>query len=311
VTSVVNLYVNNPNAKGQKRTLFARHILRKIFLEDWAMKLTALVITFGLWFGVTGLSTPATKRFTSVPLNISGPDDAEITTPQSDIEIVVSGDKRKLDQINKPDLTANIDVTDMPAGERVVSLMPENVVVNLPDGVKLVEVFPIRIPVKMETIVEKEIEVRAKIGSGPPAGFEVYGSAVLPQKMRVRGPAGFINTLEFVETAEIDLSDRREGFTARQVPVTLANQKAAVQTTVVDVAFRIGERRVERRFTMPVALYPDLRATFVLYGPRSILLRARADQLTVEYGTPGDGTGRVILPPEWADQVEVRDLRIE
>jgi hypothetical protein len=91
----------------------------------------------------------------------------------------------------------------------------------------------------------------------------------------------------------------------------LANQKAAVQTTVVDVAFRIGERRVERPFTMPVALYPDLRATFVLYGPRSILLRARTDQMTVEYGTEGDGTGRVVLPAEWYDQVEVRDLKIE
>ena len=31
------------------------------------MKLIALVITLGLWLGVTGLSTPTTKRFT-VPL---------------------------------------------------------------------------------------------------------------------------------------------------------------------------------------------------------------------------------------------------
>jgi hypothetical protein len=47
--------------------LILKHLVRKAFLEDWLLKLTALVITLGLWFGVTGLGTPITKRFT-VPL---------------------------------------------------------------------------------------------------------------------------------------------------------------------------------------------------------------------------------------------------
>ena len=59
--------------------LFAKHVVRKVFLEDWGLKLTALVITLALWFGVTGLSTPTTKRFT-VPLNLSISSDAQIVT---------------------------------------------------------------------------------------------------------------------------------------------------------------------------------------------------------------------------------------
>lgn len=312
VLSVVKQSVKAPNAKELKpRKLFAKHILRKVFLEDWAMKLTALVITFGLWFGVTGLSTPIKKRFTSVPLNIVGPNNAEITSPQTEIEIEVSGPKHTIDQINRAELNATIDLTEMPPGDRVVTLMPENVAVNLPDRVKLVEVFPIRITAKLETIEEKDVEVKAQTIANPSSGFEVYSASVFPQNIRVRGPSGFIKTLEFIETVDIDLSDRREDFTARQVPVTVANPKAAVQNTVVDVLFRIGEKRIERSFTIPLREFPGMTARFVLYGPKSLISRAKSDMMSVDYGVQGDDTARVILPAEWPDVVEVRDLTIK
>ena len=115
--------------------LFMRQILRKIFLEDWVMKLVALVITVALWLGVTGLSTPTTKRFT-VPLNFSISNNTEITnTPIQEVDVVVSGDKRKIDQINRAELAASIDLTDVTPGDKVLSLSPENVAVALPLGI--------------------------------------------------------------------------------------------------------------------------------------------------------------------------------
>ena len=38
---------------GRPTQLFFKHILRKVFLEDWVLKLTALLITFALWYGVS------------------------------------------------------------------------------------------------------------------------------------------------------------------------------------------------------------------------------------------------------------------
>ena len=139
--------------------LLLKHLLRKVFLEDWLLKLTALAITFGLWFGVTGLSTPFTKRFT-VPLAPSISSNAVITnTVIPDVEIVVSGDKRRVEQLNRADLVASLDLTDVPAGDKVVSLSPETVSVSLPQGIRLVEVQPSRIPVNLELVEEKELAV--------------------------------------------------------------------------------------------------------------------------------------------------------
>ena len=74
------------------------------------MKLVALVITLGLWLGVTGLSTPTVTRFSGVPLALRVSNNAEITnTPIQEIDVVLSGDKRKIAQLNKGDLFASID----------------------------------------------------------------------------------------------------------------------------------------------------------------------------------------------------------
>src|SRR5437867_10119610 len=142
--------------------LFLKHIFRKIFFEDWVLKLVALVITIGLWLGVTGLSTPTVKRFT-VPLIISVANNAEITNaPIQEVDVVISGDKRKVDQINRSELSATIDLSDIPPGDGVVQLTPENVSVGpLPSGLKLDDVQPSRIAVRLEAVEEKDLPVAA------------------------------------------------------------------------------------------------------------------------------------------------------
>src|SRR2546423_15264355 len=117
------------------RKLFARHILRKIFLEDWSLKVVALVITLGLWFAVTGLSTLTKERLT-VPLNLIISSNTQITnSPQQEVQIDISGDKLKLDQINRADLAATRDLTAVSLCDWVVLLSPDNVSVSLPQGV--------------------------------------------------------------------------------------------------------------------------------------------------------------------------------
>jgi hypothetical protein len=294
------------------RKLFFRHILRKIFLEDWALKLLALIITFALWLGVTGLSTPTKSRI-NVPLNLSVSSDAQLTNvPQQQVEIEISGDKRKIDQIARGELTAFVDLTEMKPGDWVVSLSPETVFVPLPQGVKLVDVVPGRIGINIEAVEEKELEVKAETTGNVTTGFEIYNSTVLPSRIRVRGPASVMRLLEYVQTERIDIDGKKEAFTARQVAITSPNPKAAVLNTVADVVFRIGEKRIERTFSLPIQGMPGKTASFVAYGPRSLLSRAQADGFKIEIylDDQGEETPRVILPDELRDTVEIRKLKV-
>lgn len=292
--------------------LFAKHVVRKIFLEDWGLKLTALVITLGLWFGVTGLSTPSVQRF-NVALAPRISNNAEITNAlPPEVDIVLSGDKRKLEQLNNSDLTATLDLTDVDPGDRVVSLTPENVYVNLPQGIKLTEIQPGRIAVNLEAVEEKELEVRAETKGAPAAGFEVYSSMVSPSRVKVRGPASIIRTLDSVETAKVDLGGKKSDFTAQQIAVNVANPKATVFNTVVDVFFRIGERRVERAFTIPVTGLNGKTASFIIYAARTLLAQTKLDDIKVEMiiNDNGEEVPQVTLPDELKNLAEVRRLKL-
>ncbi len=290
------------------RSLLVTHILRKIFFEDWILKLTALVITFALWFVVTGLSTPTTKRLT-VPLNLSVAGNAQVTNlPQQDVEIEISGDKRRIDQIDRSELAATVDLTEAPMGDRLVQLAPDSVYVPLPQGVRLTDVAPGRIVVSLEEVEEKEIDVKVETRGNPADGYELYGLTVIPPRIRVRGPASVMNALDLVRTERIDIGGRKAPYTESRVPVTAGNPKAAVLNTVVDVLVRIGERRIERTFSLPVD--EQGTATFTLYGPRSVLTKIKGDDLRVEafLNDNGEEDHRVVLPDGMESTVEVKRL---
>jgi YbbR domain-containing protein len=295
----------------EPKKLFFKHIVRKLFLEDWGLKLFALVITVGLWFGVTGLSTPSDRRL-DVPFNLYISNNAEVTNaiPQ-DINIVISGDKRKIDQIKQTDLVAALDLSDRAPGDYSVTLSPDNINVQLPLGVKLSQVSPNRIPINIEAVEEKDVDVRIETSGTPSAGYEVYNSNAVPSRIRVRGPASFMKSLEFVQTASIDITGRASEFTAKQIPVTVSNPKASVLNTVVDVYFRIGEKRFERSFLIPVS--PGKAASFTIFGPKTLVSKARADSFKVEIdkGEIGEEIPRLVMPAELQDVVEVRNLMVK
>ncbi len=290
-----------------------RRLFRRVFLDDWFIKLVALVITFALWLGVTGLRAPKDVRFNDVPLSPRFSNEFEpVNSLTKEVNIVVTGDNRKIDQIKQSDLIISIDLTDVKAGDQMIQLTPENVNIKLPTGVKLTEIQPNRIAVKLENVKEREIPVKADTEGSVAEGFEIYNVAVVPNKVRVRGPESYVNTLDFVSTEKIDVENRNSNFIVRQIGLNVITNVSQIDT-VVDVAFKIGEKRTERLFIVPVQTEPQKRtATVILFGARSILDALKPEDLQV--GTvkteSGENSFRLNLPADIQGNVEIRKFKI-
>lgn len=307
---------------NEPQRLFVERWFRRIFLEDWLMKLVALVITLALWLGVSGLRAPITTRLNDIVLQPRISNSLEITnSPVTEVALVVTGDRRKIDQIKPENLIVSLDLTSFDPGDRIVQLTPENVNVELPTGVRLDEIQPNKIAVKLETVAEREIPVKAEIEGSVGDGFEIYSEAVAPAKVRVRGPSSYIKSLDFVPTEPINLENRESDLAAQQVPLNLSNPKATVLDTAVNVFFRIGEKRAERLFVVPVTIAAETdavnpkaskKATVVLFGARSIIENIRPENLRVEMieTETGEDSPQLILPIELQGQVEIRKLKI-
>ncbi len=291
-----------------------RGLIRRLFLDDWVIKAVALVITFALWLGVTGLRAPVSAWFKNIALNLRVSNNIDITnSPEEEVDIEITGDKRKIDQIDPRDLVVLLDLTDVQAGERIVELNAESVGVELPTGVRIEEIVPSKIQVNLETVEERDVSVKVETEGTLAENFEIYSPTVSPPKVRVRGPSSFVKSLDSVSTEKVNVDNRQADFTAQQVELNLVNPKVTLLDTVVSVSFKIGEKRGEKLYSVPVKMENQSKtATVVLYGARSVLESVKTENLQVEIfrNEAGENSLRLILPADVQDQVEIKKLKI-
>ena len=236
-------------------------VLRKIFVEDWSLKLLSLAITLVLWFVVTGQNTPVNTR-ASVQLQFIRPNALDISNdPPRAVDVILSGSKHKLDSLNQATLVATVDLSDLTPGERVLRL-GDRAHLDLPQGVKVEAFQPGAISVKLEPIVTKQLEVEPKIEGKPADGFEVYSVHVSKTTVAVQGPASLVETMQKAPTESIYLTGHNETFTVSNLSIDIPNPKVDLLDPVVNVTVEIGERRSDRSFTgIPI---PRLASTHTM-----------------------------------------------
>jgi YbbR domain-containing protein len=303
----------NKMSGGDARGMAVRW-LHALFLEDWTLKLLALLITLGLWYAVTTTSAPATKRQPGVQLDFILPDNVEIgNEPLDKVDVTLEGSRGKLAELNTGSLVARADVTNLKPGDRFVRLSDKNVKMDLPEGVRILEITPRSLTLHLETVVEREVPVEARFEGELPEGFKRLGVEITPASVRVRGPESHVRDVEKAFTETISLAGQRESIKLPQIAVDIPDRKVAPLEPNVSVRVEIAEEQSERRFAS-VPVLSDAGGTVtpsttivVLRGPRSIVGALRAEDVRVFLETAGDGSiaPRLALPPAAAGRVEL------
>jgi YbbR domain-containing protein len=305
--------------KGVDGGGITRRWLRALFLEDWTLKALALLVTLGLWYAVTTQRAPATKRLHDVPLEFLLPDGVDIgNDPLGKVDVMLEGSQDKLAVLTARDLVARADVTALLPGDRNPRLTDKNVSMELPEGVRILEITPRSLTLHLEPVVEREVPVEARFEGAPPAGFARGPAVVTPERVRVRGPQSHVEAVERAFTETISLAGRRETLALPQVAVDIPDHKVVPLDPSVSVRVEISEEQAERRFAnVPVrsasgAPVSPASVTLTLRGARSVVdaLRPEDVRLVVEQAEDGRASPRLSLPPGAAGRVEMVDTNL-
>lgn len=295
----------------------AAKLARKIFLEDWSLKLLSLAIALVLWLVVTGQNEPVTAHV-NVQLNFIRPQSLEISNdPPRTVDVMLTGSRNKLDDLTALDLVATVDLSDQEPGERVLRLAGK-AQIALPQGVKVDGFQPSVVPIRLEPIIERQVSIEPKLEGKPAEGYEVY--AVRPSKafVIVRGPESRVKALQKVITESIWLSGHKQTFTAQNLSIDVPDTKVDLLDPIVTVQVEIGERPVEKTFSgVPSGLAGTSNVigppmTVTVSGPPSILDTLKSSDLKVEIGPPSGNSSRparkLILAPELEGKVTVKSI---
>ena len=272
-------------------------VLHRIFIEDWNLKLLSLAITLVLWFIVTGQNTPVNTH-ASVQLKFIRPSTLEISNdPPKSVDVLLTGSKYRLDDLNKTALVATIDITDQRAGERVLRLADSRTQLDLPQGVTVEAFQPSVISIRLEPIVQRQLGIHATFDGKVAEGFEVYGFRPNKETVSVVGPESKVNALEWAKTETISVAGRRETFTAPNVAIDISDPKIDLSDPVLSIEIEIGPRRIDKTISgVPVstdsggATLPST-ATVVVYGSPNLLNDVSSGDLKLRIPPSGDVSG--------------------
>lgn len=292
--------------------------LHAIFLEDWSLKLLALAITLGLWFGVTGQRTPATIPLSNVQLDFRLPKDMDISNdPPEKIDVILTGSKEAFDRLNARNLIAFVDVSGYQPGTHTIRLMRDTVKMDLPEGVHVDSIDPNLVALKLEPRETREVPIDVQLSGNLPAGYELRRATPTPSQVRLRGPASHLNSISKVQTEKVSLDGLNTSTNIAQASIIIADKKITISDPVVSVYLEIGEERIEKTFAginvrenTGAAVRPQT-ASVTVYGARSAVEQLRAEDLQVILDVAEDGsiTPRLSFPPDMEGRVELRSLK--
>ena len=210
---------------------------RHFITDNWFLKLVSLILATLLWAAVAsetsseiGLEVPLEYRNIPAQLEITGD-----TT--NTVQVRMRGSSNLIKEISPNDVSTILDLNGMKAGEKIISLTPQNV--QVPFGAEVVRVNPSRVRFSLERTISKLVPVVATIEGRPAEGYEVGNVLMSPSKVQVEGPESRISTIESVATVPIHI-DGKQSQAVQSADLDVPDPQVRVQhPAAVDIRIEI------------------------------------------------------------------------
>ncbi len=261
-----------------------KRLIQEYLLENWSLKLTAILLSLVLWLFVRG--EPGPERVVAVPLEVQVPRHMEIINERpTSVEVTMRGAAFSNMWFSQPLPTCIIDLQGSQEGEHAINLTPENVKVPKGSGIEVLQVNPARVTLVLEKTISKEVPISVPVRGEPARGFEIYGRFSRPASTIVTGPRSHIDPLREISTESISINGLKQ---SARFYVSLNIKDNAVRTSAanpVQVDIQIGPRRKMLTVAqVPVATDDPAYAA----SPRHIAVQVIGPADSVENLTPLD-----------------------
>jgi len=187
--------------------------LKRLFTENFSLKLFALVLAVLMWGFVAsqrrGESTEI--KFTTPLVFKNIPSSLEVTSaPVQSVGVLVGVQRHLGSQVNPNLFQVTIDLSSQLPGELRYSLTDKNVTYNnnpAPQGMAVLQISPSVIPITLEAAVVKEVPIRPRFFGDLATGYTIESIQIRPPVAKVQGAASQLAKLDHIYTRPLDVQD--------------------------------------------------------------------------------------------------------
>ncbi len=193
--------------------------LLRLIYRNFVYKLVALVIAVILWAATQGFRS--VDQSVDVALTFLDQPDNVVVIAQSarEVNFKVVGSRWAVRRAEQELETYPVSLEGASPGEIRFQIDPDRF--SLPRGAEISAWSPSNVSIKLDTIIEKSVRVRADIAGEVPAGFRLQGVEVDPSILPLRGASSVLARLREVPTQRVEIGDLRQT-TSFDVPVVVS-----------------------------------------------------------------------------------------
>jgi len=191
--------------------------------KDINLKILSLVFAIFLWVYVYYKDTPFQENvaITSfvVPIEVKGlSSDLTVVEMQDDIFVKVRGNKDIISDLKAGGVRASVDLSNKSTGTY-------RVLVQASSLVEVVSVEPKAVDVKIDKLIEKNLDLFLEFEGKPKSGYIVDKDSIkiLPESVRLKGPGEIVNNVYKV-TIKLDISNADLSLKKMEIPLVTDKQ---------------------------------------------------------------------------------------
>jgi YbbR domain-containing protein len=171
--------------------------------EHLGLKLLAVMISITLWAVVFGTKTIEITK--DVPIEISTGDDQSVedAVPEK-ISFRLSGPKAFLRSItNRAEEPIRVNLKELKPGLINYRIYSDSI--KLPLGVKVQSIHPNVIPIRIEELKRKMVNIELELTGREKLGDRFVRSEILPPQLRIKGPKNRLASISSLKTLPVEV----------------------------------------------------------------------------------------------------------
>lgn len=281
-------------------------IVRQVFVRNLHLKVIALLLTLALYLWVSVDREVERTRY--APLRLDVPSYMVLVNdPPNRVGVTVRGKWSDLAQLESSELDSiRLQVDPSMGRSGRISLTPD--MVDLPPGLRAVDVNPNLVQFRLEEKQRKRVTVRPKVVGKPEDGYDVEDVTVSPKTIEISGPSNSLDKLTSVSTEAINLSGHTQSFSKTVRPRVKDPLVDYHLEAPLEIAVRLSAQEIERTIddvkvipshdngTLRTSVTPT-HVDVTVRGPKALVDKLEKEEIlaSVDVSDRADGKSATVL----------------
>lgn len=256
----------------------------KNFLNNWELKLLALLCAIVLWFFVVGIENNSYLFPEGIDVHaINLPTGMSVSNDLGKASIRINAAQDMIKNLTKSDFDLSVNLQNAHAGAQdlPISATSKN------DKVTILKVDPAIVHVILEPVTGKDIQIKSVITGNPATGYSVKDVTITPQTVTISGGKSLLSNLNSLN-AEIKLDGSESTNFKQNITLKLPDMISSLKNVTIDPQQVMVEVTIMQDLQQKtVVIKPDLKGSIdlgvlskkLVVTPQILVIQGKEDLL--------------------------------